>query len=191
MNSGDVPALDRRRFLALLLSPALLALARPLSCLAGDDEKAPAPKAGASAWNDPCSALGKVRTQSLAVLAADLLPPTALLAGEELQRLDTAEAARMGVVLSVDPRVPEWHIQQLDVLNEKAGAMWQDVPAEKRTAFLDKLFAARDPGLSADDAAAYDTLKDYVVRVRDDLEIAFWQFPALAQRVTELADARP
>jgi hypothetical protein len=193
MNHGDVPApalgLERRRFLALLLSPALLALARPISALAGDDPAQPFPKPGTSTWADACSALGKVRTQSLATLAADLLPPGALLTGEALQRLDSAEAARMGTVLAVDARIPDWHNQQLDVLNEKAGAMWQDVPPEKRKAFLDALFAARDTALNADDTAVLDNLKEYVVRVRDDLEIAFWHFPALAQRVTELADA--
>ena len=189
MNPDSPPALGRRRFLALLCSPALLALARPFTALAGDDAAA-GPVSGGAAWIEACAALGKVRAQSLATLAGDLLPANALLNADALQHLDAAEAGRIGTALKVDARVPDWHNQQLDVLNEKSGAMWQDVPADKRKAFLDSLFAVRDPALNADDAAQLDALKEYVLRVRDDLEIVFWQFPAVTQRVTELADVQ-
>ena len=191
MNSGtESSELDRRRFLALLLSPALLAVVSPLKCLAEDDGVKPVPTPLTS-WIDACAPLGKVRAQTLAALAADLLPTGALkLDDATLQKLAAAEAARIGAVLSNDGRFSPWYIQQLDALTEKTGAMWQDLPAEKRSAWLEKFFAAPDAAATADESAAHTALQTFLVRLRSDLEVAFWEFPPVAQRVVELAGAR-
>ncbi len=187
---GEVSGIERRRFLALLLSPALLAAVSPLRALAEDDGKSPQ-LAGSSPWLDACAPLGKVRAQTLAALAADLLPPAALkLDDATLAQLAAAEAARIGGTLSADPRFAPWHIQQLDALTEKTKAMWQDLPAEKRNAWLTQLFAAPDPAATADDSAAHTALQNYLLRLRSDLEVAFWELPPLALRVIELSDVK-
>ena len=190
MNGGAVSGIERRRFLALLLSPALLALANPLRALAEDDNKTPQ-LPGGSPWLDACAPLGKVRAQTLAALAADLLPPAALkLNDATLAQLAAAEAARIGGTLSADPRYAPWHIQQLDALTEKTKTMWQDLPAEKRAVWLKQFFAAPDPALTADDSAIHTALQDYLLRLRSDLEVAFWELPPLALRVIELSDVK-
>jgi len=188
-SAGEVSGIERRRFLTLLLSPALLAVVSPLRAMAEDDGKSHPPTTG-SPWLDACAPLGKIRAQTLAALAADLLPPAALkLDDVTLAKLAAAEATRIGGTLN-DPRFAPWHIQQLDALTEKTKTMWQDLPAEKRTTWLTQFFAAPDPAATADESAAHTALQNYLLRLRSDLEVAFWELPPVTQRVVELSDVK-